>query len=176
MASYCDFFSTENFYLLIGCWPRRFLFFLLNPPTPHARRRSATLRYKIDYYFNPTEKVICTVTVEHCKYKLYVYIHYGRSIGINFSKLGSNYQIVTNPAKVIFGYENPYIFSYIILYSTKVSSTPIQTDWYHFRCYRIFIKWVGEFWTIEIFIWPNKISSGWNIDLKVASWSSWNFA
>ena len=59
--------------------------------------------YKIDFNFNHTEKFIDTITVELNDIKLFVYIHYGRKIGRNSSKLCSNCQILMNSAKVIFG-------------------------------------------------------------------------
>ena len=43
----------------------------------------------IGLFFNPTERVIGTITVEHDHIELLGNLHDGRKIGINFSKLGS---------------------------------------------------------------------------------------
>ena len=67
---------------------------------------------------------------------LFIYL-YGRKTGRNCSKLGSNFQIKS--AKVIFSYENPYIFYNINLYSAEVISTLIWTHMYHF--FRTNISW-----------------------------------
>ena len=65
------------------------------------------------------------IIVELDEFKICEYIHYGRKIVRNCSKLGLNYQILTNSSKVIFGYENTYIFSNINLYSAEFISTLI---------------------------------------------------
>ena len=62
------------------------------------------------FIFNDTEIDIDTIIVKLDDFKLFVYIHYGRKIGRNCSKVGSNYQILINPSKKNFRYENPYIF------------------------------------------------------------------
>ena len=68
-------------------------------------------RYKIDHFFIPTERVIDTIIVRFDEYKLFVLLHCGPESGINYSKQGSNCQVLIYPTKVNFGYENPYIFS-----------------------------------------------------------------
>ena len=80
---------------------------------PLGRGRSTTLSFKIDSFFNHVEKVINTIYVGLEEYKLFVFIHYGRKIGINCYKQGSICQILINPTKEIFGYENPYFSSHI---------------------------------------------------------------
>ena len=71
---------------------------------------------KLNFFFDPTEKVVDTIIVVLDEIKISVYIHYGRKIGTNRSKLGSNGEILINPEKVIFGYGNPYTFPNIIFY------------------------------------------------------------
>ena len=64
----------------------------------------------MDFISNHTVTVIDIIIVELEVSKLCIYIHYERNIGKNFSKLGWNCKILIDPTKVIFGYENPYIF------------------------------------------------------------------
>ena len=44
---------------------------------------STSLRHKIRFVFNLTEKVIDTITVDIDELKLFVFIHYGWKIGTN---------------------------------------------------------------------------------------------
>ena len=74
------------------------------------------------FIFNHTEQVSNTILVEFYDFKLFVSIHYGRKIGRNCSKLGSNCPILINPAKKIFRNENLYIFSNVNFYCIKVST------------------------------------------------------
>ena len=58
---------------------------------------------------------MCSYLLEHPvveldELKLYYIIHYGRKNDISCSKLGSNCQLLRNPAKIFFVYENRYIF------------------------------------------------------------------
>ena len=75
---------------------------------------------KIGLFFDPAEKVIETFNIELDKIQLFVCIHFGQKNG---TKLEWNSQIFKNLAKVIFGYENQYIYFRIILYSTEVNNT-----------------------------------------------------
>ena len=65
--------------------------------------RSSTLRSKIRFFFNLTEKLI-DIIIDLDEIKLFVHIYDGRKISTNCSKLGSDHQILINPAKVIFEY------------------------------------------------------------------------
>ena len=83
----------------------------------HPRKGcSTTIRIEHFLNFNPTEKVIDIIMVELDKIKLFLCINYGRKIGINYSRIGSNSQILINPTNVIFEYGNPYIFSDVRFY------------------------------------------------------------
>ena len=48
------------------------------------------------------------------------------AIGTNRSKLELNGQILINPAKVILGYGNPYIYFNVTFYATEMIDTLIQ--------------------------------------------------
>ena len=76
-----------------------------------------------------------------------VLIHNDRKIGTNWSKLGSNCQIMIDPAKMIFRYGSPYIFAIIILYSVEVISNKscksVFWAWksiYFFQCNFVFSR------------------------------------
>ena len=64
---------------------------------------------KLDF-FKPTYKVNETIIVELDGLKLFIHQQDGRKNSKNFSKLGSDGQLVINPGKGIFGKGNPYIF------------------------------------------------------------------
>ena len=81
------------------------------------------------FYLNHTAKVIDNIIVELDELELFVHTHYEHKIGRNCSKLGSNCQMLINPAKVFCGYENPYIFPNIYFYSIEVISTLMRTHW-----------------------------------------------
>ena len=56
----------------------------------------------MDFFNNPTEKVIYTIIVELYEIKHFVYTLYRQKIGTNFSKLGANGQLMINSTEVIF--------------------------------------------------------------------------
>ena len=53
------------------------------------------------------------IIVKQDKVKIFVYVHCDRKIDTNCSKLGTNCQILLNPAKVILKYRRPHNFSNI---------------------------------------------------------------
>ena len=87
-----------------------------------------------------------------------------------------NCQLFIIPVKVIFGYENPYIFPNVILVQYKSSVL-----WYKFigtvrRWWCRTNRWAGSFRTIEILFCLYFLCGGWIINLRVACWSKYNFA
>ena len=78
------------------------------------------------YFVDPTEKFMETIIVELNMNIFFACIHYDRKIDKNYLKLGYNFQILINPAKVIFDYRNPYIFYNSKLYSIDFISKFIQ--------------------------------------------------
>ena len=97
-----------------------------------------------DFFFNPIEKFIETNIVELDELKLFVYIHYGWKIVINWWTLGSNCQLFINPVKVYFGYGNQYFLN-AHFYSIEVINALIWTSWYHCWCCRTNIELTWTF-------------------------------
>ena len=58
-----------------------------------------------------------TIIVDLDEIKLFVYIHNGRKIVINYSNVGLNGKILINPGKGIFSYRSVYFFQYDFLFN-----------------------------------------------------------
>ena len=66
--------------------------------------------YKMDFCFSLTEKVIDSIIVELNEVMLLSATYFDRKPGLKCTNLVSNCHMLMNPAKVIFGYGNPFIF------------------------------------------------------------------
>ena len=112
---WCYYFICNKFsYKPLDSW--------INPASPPKKMQI----FKSNFFFNRTENVIGSIIAEQGKNLISE--PYGQKISTNYSKLGSNCEILINPKKVNFvSIESRVFFSDANFYSIEVSSMLIRT-------------------------------------------------